>query len=48
MTKPRKPAAPEQLSFLDPPRAKKRKKKWDGKSWETLEIGDEREAVAHD
>ena len=39
-----KPAA-EQLSLLDPPRAKKRKKKWDGKSWETLEFGDEGEAV---
>jgi len=47
MSKPRK-AAPEQLSLLDHPRAKKRKKKWDGKSWETLELGDEGEAVAND
>jgi len=45
MSKPRK-AVPEQLSLLDPPRAKKRKKKWDGKDWATLELGDEREAVA--
>ena len=41
----KKRSKPEQLSLLDPPRAKKRRKKWDGKSWETLELGDEGEAV---